>query len=76
MLVQFFRNPLVLKVVGGLAAIAFLFPLVGRKNTMKFIAPLVAVVLLFVGIRGLMRRRRRKLTELEEEYLKRRFYEH
>ena len=76
MLVQFFRNPLVLKVVGGLAAIAFLFPLVGRKNTVKFIAPVVVVVLLVAGIRSLVRKRRRKLTELEKEYLKRRFYEH
>ena len=75
-LVQFFRNPLVLKVVGALAAVAFLFPLLGRRNTVKFVAPVVVVFVLFVSIKSLVRRRRKKLTQLEEEYLKRRFYEH
>ena len=74
MLVRFFRNPILLKVVGTIVALAFLFPLVGRKNVIKFVLPALIILLLFIFVRSLVLKRRRKLTALEEEYLKKRFY--
>ncbi len=74
MLVRFFRNPVLLKVVGTIVAIAFLFPLIGRKSVIRFVLPALIVILLVVFVKNLILKRRRKLTALEEEYLKKRFY--
>ena len=74
MLVRFFRNPVLLKVVGTIVALAFLFPLIGRKSVIRFVLPALIVIILFVFVRNLMLKRRRRLTVLEEEYLKKRFY--
>lgn len=76
MLVRFFRNPILLKVVGTLVALAFLFTIVGYKNMIRFILPCLMVLLLFLFIRNLVLKRQRRLTKLEKEYLKKRFYEH
>ncbi len=74
MLVRFFRNPILLKVVGTVVAFAFLLPMVGRKNMIRFVLPALIVLLLFMFARNLVLKRRRKLTSTEEEYLKKRFY--
>ncbi|MCK5186510.1 MAG: hypothetical protein KAR43_05195, partial [Deltaproteobacteria bacterium] len=73
-LVRFFRNPILLKVVGTVVALAFLSPLVGRKNMIKFVLPALIVLLLFMLMRSLLLKRKRKLTIVEKEYLKKRFY--
>ena len=74
LLVRFFRNPILLKVVGTVVALAFLSPLVGRKNMIKFVLPALIVLLLFMLMRNLLLKRKRKLTIVEKEYLKKRFY--
>ena len=74
MLVKFFRNPILLKVIGTAVALTFLSPLVGRKNMIKFVLPALIILLLFVFMRSLLLKRKRKLTIVEEEYLKKRFY--
>ena len=74
MLVKFFRHSILLKGVGTVVALAFLSPLVGRKNVIKFVLPALIILLLFIFVRSLVLKRRRKLTALEEEYLKKRFY--
>jgi len=74
-LVRFFRNPILLKVVGTVVALAFLHALIGYKNMIRFILPALGVLVLFLFVRKQMLNRRRKLTELEKEYLKKRFYE-
>ena len=76
MLVKYFRNPVLLKVVGTIVALAFLLAIVGYKNMMRFILPALIVVFLFLLVRKYIINRRKKLTALEKEYLKRRFYEH
>ena len=76
MLVSFFRNPIFARVVGTVVALAFLLPLIRYKHGLK-IAILVALILLTCfGVRYYIIRRRRRLTALEEEYLKKRFYLH
>ena len=74
MLVRFFRNPIFLKVVGTIVALAFLSPLVGRKNMIKFVLPALIVLFLFMFVRSFLLKRKRKLTIVEKEYLKKRFY--
>ena len=74
MLVRFFRHPILLKVVGTLVVLAFLFALVGRQNMIKFVLPALIIVLLFMFIRSRLLKRERRLTIVEEEYLKKRFY--
>jgi hypothetical protein len=76
MLVSFFRNPLLAKVVGTVVALAFLTTLVGYRNMLRFVLPGVILVILFLFIRNFIRVRKRKLTAIEQEYLKKRFYEH
>ena len=76
MLVKYFRNPVLLKVVGTIVALAFLLAIVGYKNMMRFILPALIGVVLILLVRKHILNRRRKLTELEREYLKKRFYEH
>jgi len=75
-LVKYFRNPVLLKVVGTIVALAFLLAIVGYKNMMRFILPALIGVVLILLVRKHILNRRRKLTELEREYLKKRFYEH
>ena len=74
MLVSFFRNPVLLKVVGTLVAFAFLLPLIRYKQGMKIALPVAIVILVCWGVRYYIIRRKRRLTALEEEYLKKRFY--
>lgn len=74
MLVRFFRHPILLKVVGTLVVLAFLFALVGRQNMIKFVLPALIIILLFMFIRSRLLKRKRRLTIVEEEYLKKRFY--
>ena len=76
MLVKYFRNPVLSKVVGTIVALAFLLAIVGYKNMIRFIMPALIVLVLFLLVRKHILNRRRKLTELEREYLKKRFYEH
>lgn len=76
MLVTFFRHPILLKVVGTLVALSFLLALIGYKNMIRFVLPALFVVILFLLVRKYIINRRKKLTALEKEYLKRRFYEH
>ena len=75
MLVRFFRNPVLLKVVGAVVALAFLLPLVRYRNVLRFVLPALVVILIFLFVRNRILKRRMKLTMLEEEYLKKRFYE-
>ena len=74
MLVRFFRHPILLYVVGTLVVLAFLFALVGRQNMIKFVLPALIIILLFMFIRSRLLKRKRRLTIVEEEYLKKRFY--
>jgi energy-coupling factor transporter transmembrane protein EcfT len=76
MLVSFFRNPILLKVVGSAVALAFLSALVGYRNMLRFVLPGLFIFICLLLIRNFLRRRKRRLTPLEEEYLKKRFYEH
>jgi uncharacterized membrane protein (UPF0136 family) len=75
MLVSFFRNPVLLKVVGLLVALAFLLPLIRYKQGLKIALPVAIILLICFGVRYYIRRKRR-LTALEEEYLKKRSYLH
>lgn len=76
MLVKIFRNPILLKVVGTLVASTFLLAVVGHRNMIRFILPALGMIILILFVRKQILNRRRKLTELEEEYLKKRFYKH
>jgi len=70
------RHPVFLKVGGALVALAFLRALVGSRNMIQFILPALIVFMLFLLVRRQILNRRRKLTALEEEYLKKRFYKY
>ena len=74
-LVSFFRNPVLAKVVGAIACLAFLLPLVRFKGSLSFIFYGSIVVVLAVILRGYYARKRKRLTPAEEDYLKDRFYE-
>lgn len=74
-LVSFFRNPVLAKVVGAIACLAFLLPLVRFKGSLSFIFYSSIVVVLAVILRGYYVRKRKRLTPPEEDYLKDRFYE-
>jgi uncharacterized membrane protein YkvI len=74
-LVKYFRNPILLKVVGTLVALAFLLAIIGHRNMIRFILPVLGIFVLFLFVRRQILNRQRKLTELEKEYLKKRFYE-
>lgn len=74
-LVSFFRNPVLAKVVGTIACLAFLLPLVRFKGSLSFIFYGAIAVVLALLIRAYYVRKRRRLTPPEEEYLKDRFYE-
>ena len=76
MLVKYFRNPVLLKVVGTTVALSFLLALVGYRHMIRFILPTLVVLILFVCVRKYVLSRRNKLTKLEEEYLEKRFYKH
>jgi uncharacterized membrane protein YkvI len=75
-LVKYFRNPILLKVVGTVVALAFLLALVGYRNMIRVVLPALAVLILFVFVRKYVVKRRNKLTKVEEEYLEKRFYKH
>lgn len=74
-LVSFFRNPVLAKLVGAIACLAFLLPLVRYKGSISFIAYGAIAVALALLIRGYYARKRKRLTPPEEVYLKDRFYE-
>jgi predicted lysophospholipase L1 biosynthesis ABC-type transport system permease subunit len=75
-LVKYFRNPVLLKVVGTTVALAFLLVLVGYRNMIRVVLPGLVVLILFVFVRRYVVGRRNKLTKVEEEYLEKRFYKH
>lgn len=74
-LVSFFRNPVLAKVVGAIACLAFLLPLVRHKGSLSFIFYGAVALVLALMVRGYYVRKRKRLTPPEEEYLKDRFYE-
>ena len=76
MLVSFFRNPIFARVVGTVVALAFLLPLIRYKHGLKIAIPVALILLTCFGVRYYIIRRRRRLTALEEEYLKKRSYLH
>ncbi len=76
MLVSFFRNPVLLKVVGTLVALAFLLPLIRYRHGVKIALPVAIIILIGYGVRYFIIRRKRRLSALEEEYLKKRSYLH
>ena len=76
MLVSFFRNPVLLKVVGVLVALAFLLPLIRYKHGVKIALPIGIIILICCIIRYFIVRRKKRLSALEEEYLKKRSYLH
>ena len=76
MLVKYFRNPVLLKVVGTSVALSFLLALVGYRHMIRFVIPALAVLILGVCVRKYVLNRRNRLTKLEEEYLEKRFYKH
>ena len=76
MLVSFFRNPIFARVVGIIVALAFLLPLVRYKYGLKIVLPGAIIILICFGVRYYIIRRRKRLTLLEEEYLKKRSYLH
>ena len=76
MLVKYFRNPILLKVVGTVVALSFLLVLVGYRNMVRVVLPVLVVLILFVFLRRYVIGRRNKLTKVEEEYLEKRFYKH
>ena len=76
MLVSFFRNPFLLKVVGTLVALAFLLPLIRYRHGVKIALPVAIIILIGYGVRYFIIRRKRRLSALEEEYLKKRSYLH
>lgn len=73
-LISFFRNPVLAKLVGAIACVAFLLPLVRFKGSIAFIVYASIIVVLAAAVRFYLRRRRRRLTPPEENYLKDRFY--
>jgi predicted lysophospholipase L1 biosynthesis ABC-type transport system permease subunit len=75
-LVKYFRNPVLLKVVGTTVALAFLLVLVGYRTMIRVVLPGLVVLILFVFVRRYVVGRRNKLTKVEEEYLEKRFYKH
>jgi len=75
-LVRYFRNPVLLKVVGTVVALSFLLVLVGYRNMVRVVLPVLVVLILFVFVRRYIVGRRNKLTRVEEEYLEKRFYKH
>jgi len=75
-LVRYFRNPVLLKVVGTVVALSFLLVLVGYRNMVRVVLPVLVVLILFVFVRRYVVGRRNKLTRVEEEYLEKRFYKH
>jgi hypothetical protein len=74
-LVSFFRNPVLAKLVGAIACLAFLLPLIRFKGSLSFIVYGFIAVMLAVMIRIYVVKKRKRLTPPEEEYLKDRFYE-
>ena len=76
MLVKYFRNPILLKVVGTVVTLSFLLVLVGYRNMVRVVLPVLVVLILFVFLRRYVAGRRNKLTKVEEEYLEKRFYKH
>jgi len=76
MLVSFFRNPIFARVVGTIAALAFLLPFIRYKHGLKIILPVAIIIPICFGVRYYIIRRKRRLTALEEEYLKKRSYLH
>lgn len=74
-LASFFRNPVLAKVVGAIACLAFLLPLIRYRGSLSFIFYGSISVVLALLIRGYYVRKRRRLTPPEEDYLKDRFYE-
>jgi hypothetical protein len=62
--------------VGIVVALAFLLPLIRYKHGMKIAIPLVIFIVIALAIRSYLIKRKRRLTVLEEEYLKKRFYQH
>jgi membrane protein implicated in regulation of membrane protease activity len=74
-LVSFFRNPVLAKVVGAIAAVAFLLPLVRYRGAFRFIFYAALTVALIALARSYVLRRRKRLTPPEEKYLQDRFYE-
>ena len=76
MLVKYFRNPILLKVVGTVVTLSFLLVLVGYRNMVRVVLPVLVVLILFVFVRRYVVGRRDKLTKVEEEYLEKRFYKH
>ena len=70
------RNPALAKIVGGIAALAFLLAVVGYRNMLRFVLPALIIFIVLFLVRKYMLNRRRKLTPLEEEYLEKRFYKH
>ena len=76
MLVSFFRNPVLSKVVGILVVLAFLLPLIRYKPGVKIAIPVAIIIFIGYGVRYLIIKRRRRLSALEEEYLKKRSYLH
>ena len=48
MLVSFFRNPIFARVVGIVAALAFLLPLIRYKHGLKIAVPLVMMIVIFL----------------------------
>ena len=76
MLVSFFRNPVFARVVGIVVALAFLLPLVRYKHGLKIAIPIIIAIVIVLVIRSYLIKRKKRLTALEEEYLKKRFYLH
>ena len=76
MLVSFFRNPVFARVVGIVVALAFLLPLVRYKHGLKIALPLLIFMVIALALRSYLIKRKKRLTAMEEEYLKKRFYLH
>ena len=76
MLVSFFRNAVFARVVGIVVALAFLLPLVRYKHGLKIAIPIVIAIVIVLVIRSYLIKRKKRLTALEEEYLKKRYYIH
>jgi hypothetical protein len=74
-LVSFFRHPVLAKVVGAIACVAFLLPLVRFRGSLSFILYASIGVVLAAAVRLYLVRKRKRLTPPEEDYLKDRFYE-
>ena len=76
MLVKYFRNPILLKVVGTVVALTFLLALVGYRNMIRFVLPALALIIMLIFVRKYVLSRKNKLTKMEEEYLEKRLYKH